>query len=272
MTRSNQSQYSPKVAKKAFRQSARASGLTYPQAIATLKAAQASEREFRRNGGGGFDVSGTGAGFTKASSESAFLKNIKTTNPQHWQKLPYSLGLSHSRNENAVAVGLGTTTRRNPGRMDGVSWNGNSFICPKQVDKVDMFESGNRNLDAEDKVLHDVLKYSMGDDVDGKQKRTLDLAALIDAASARGPKKAKGLAHKLEYEILTPGPTRRVIFLNDNDVDDDISELALSDLGLEDWEDLYYDDDDFSGPRSQTAFKAKGMEKMSYAAVLKTNG
>ncbi|KAJ7925388.1 hypothetical protein B0H13DRAFT_2314602 [Mycena leptocephala] len=86
------------------------------------------------------------------------------------------------------------TIRRNYGRMDGVRWNGASFVCGRQVDGDDL----------------DAVSEEREDDVsESPDRRTPLVMSLLDIAR---PAKRRGVAKK--SEVL---PTiRRVIELDDS--------------------------------------------------------
>ena len=71
-------------------------------------------------------------------------------------------------------VGVG---RRNPGRMDGVKWNGDSFVCAVRVDGDD------GDSDSE-------YKYEWDEDVVVEEKEKRVEISLMDIAK---PMKAKGV-------------------------------------------------------------------------------
>lgn len=68
--------------------------------------------------------------------------------------------------------------RRNPGRMDGVLWNGDSFICANKVDEP---AGGNATSDFEDD--------SESDGEESAPRRTDVVVTLLDIAR---PAKVKG--------------------------------------------------------------------------------
>ncbi|KAJ7127256.1 hypothetical protein C8R43DRAFT_1074931 [Mycena crocata] len=89
--------------------------------------------------------------------------------------------------------------RRNPGRMDGVQWNGDSFVCARQVDGVHD-ENGWDAEEQEDAV------YS-----EEQRPEAQMVVSLLDIAR---PAKRRGVAKK--FEVL---PTvQRVIELEDDAV------------------------------------------------------
>ncbi|KAJ7605115.1 hypothetical protein DFH06DRAFT_1253263 [Mycena polygramma] len=89
--------------------------------------------------------------------------------------------------------------RRNPGRMDGVQWNGDSFVCARQVDG-----DGPR--------AHDVGAWEEDDSVVSDEKRADDTPMVISLLDIARPAKRRGVARK--YEVLPTIP--RVIELEDD--------------------------------------------------------
>ncbi|KAG7100213.1 hypothetical protein E1B28_001988 [Marasmius oreades] len=148
MTRSNVSQYSPKVAKKAFRAAAKDAGMRYVDAIQVRKEAQS---------------------------------NLKTL---------------------STKVGV---VRRNPGRMDGVRWNGDSFVCPLHVDSdLSVFGGSEDELECE---YDDSYEFD-NKRSEEKMKTVSETVCLMDIAK---PMKVKGIAK--DFEVLQT--VRRVIALED---------------------------------------------------------
>ncbi|KAJ4473161.1 hypothetical protein J3R30DRAFT_3515299 [Lentinula aciculospora] len=128
------------------------------------------------------------------------------------------------------------TTRRNPGRMDGVQWKSNSFICPEHVDGSEPY----------DDETYEVEKGHSEEDLTNDERREsserLHIISLLDIAR---PAKSKGPAK--EYEIVKS--VRQVIFL-----DDEPSYLG------EEWEDIQEFNDDARETQQQ----------LTYAAVLQS--
>ncbi|KAJ6601726.1 hypothetical protein DFH09DRAFT_1301926 [Mycena vulgaris] len=111
--------------------------------------------------------------------------------------------------------------RRNPGRMDGVQWNGDSFVCARQVD-------GDLSR------VHDVGAWDAEDhesgplpEEQGREERMV--VSLLDMAR---PAKRRGVAKK--YEVL---PTiRRVIELEDDSTSEQWEQWEQWEAGSDAWE------------------------------------
>lgn len=117
--------------------------------------------------------------------------------------------------------------------MDGVRWNGDSFLCAGRVDgQADQYDS---DLDEEDSDSESDYDTRVG------RERSY-VVSLMDIAR---PAKEKGLAK--EFEVVQG--VRRVIALDDND-----------------W-DGYEDDDD--GGWESVPYGYGDEEKKSYSAVLR---
>ncbi|THU98155.1 hypothetical protein K435DRAFT_38290 [Dendrothele bispora CBS 962.96] len=171
-----------------------------------------------------------------------------------------------------------TGGRRNPGRMDGMAWKADSFICPEHVvGNVHEIEGAPQILEYEEDLLKaDIIDHFVEDDdtTPGVVDQKVTLETLVENARMVQTK-GKGLARQLDYEVLNP--TSRVICLNENEFMIGGSSMAglVSETGLNtdaddsdgdsDWENLY-DDDFVVMPRASAG------KKMSYAAVLKTKG
>ncbi|KAF7333743.1 Peptide hydrolase [Mycena venus] len=136
--------------------------------------------------------------------------------------------------------------RRNPGRMDGVQWNGDSFVCARQVDGDEPRAIDPVVEDGEDD--NEALPRSHSEPM---------VVSLLDIARVR-PVKRRGVAKK--YEML---PTiRRVIELDDGtaseqweeweadseawdvhseqwETQSEVWEIPGGDYGAEEWEELY---------------------------------
>ncbi|KAJ7093513.1 hypothetical protein C8R44DRAFT_890733 [Mycena epipterygia] len=137
--------------------------------------------------------------------------------------------------------------RRNPGRMDGVQWNGDSFVCARQVDGDVTRPLDVGAWDAEDQ------ENTPGSEERGPQERMV--VSLLDIAR---PAKRRGVAKK--YEVL---PTiRRVIELEDDagseqweqwesgsdiwdtqserwEIQSEQWEIPARDFAADEWEELY---------------------------------
>ncbi|KAJ7037670.1 hypothetical protein C8F04DRAFT_1092001 [Mycena alexandri] len=136
--------------------------------------------------------------------------------------------------------------RRNPGRMDGVQWNGDSFVCARQVDGDGFRPSEAGTWDQEE---HDTS-------ADDRRPPTEPIVvSLLDIAR---PAKRRGVAKK--YVVL---PTiRRVMDLEDDtqseqweqweagsdawdvqseqwETQSEQWEIPGGDYGAEEWEELY---------------------------------
>ncbi|KAK1223534.1 hypothetical protein PQX77_013582 [Marasmius sp. AFHP31] len=115
--------------------------------------------------------------------------------------------------------------RRNPGRMDGVKWNGDSFVCATRVDGDDHDSDSERYSDS---------GYDSELDVQDEKRpvrETFEIS-LLDIAK---PMKAKGVAK--EFEIVQT--VQRVIALEDDAKSDawDLASCAESD-----WDEVYDED------------------------------
>ncbi|KAJ6522474.1 hypothetical protein B0H19DRAFT_1202768 [Mycena capillaripes] len=153
--------------------------------------------------------------------------------------------------------------RRNPGRMDGVQWNGDSFVCARQVD-------------GEGPRAHDVgaWKEDEGDAPLADETRPEPMVvSLLDIAR---PAKRRGVAKK--YEVL---PTiRRVIELEDDAASEQWEqweagseawevhseqwesqsegwEIPAGDYGAEEWEELYGHKFEQEGPSYSAAVRSR---------------
>ncbi|KAJ3967802.1 hypothetical protein EV361DRAFT_928936 [Lentinula raphanica] len=130
------------------------------------------------------------------------------------------------------------TTRRNPGRMDGVQWKADSFICPEHIDGPD-------SICGLDEALGESGDGSFEEDEDSSVNERSHIISLLDIAK---PAKPKGI--KKEYEVVDN--LRQVIFL-----DEELSEQ------WEDWEEidkLTRDEREIKKPT------------LSYAAALQSKG
>ncbi|TFK31910.1 hypothetical protein BDQ12DRAFT_68645 [Crucibulum laeve] len=104
-------------------------------------------------------------------------------------------------------------TRRNPGRMDGVQWNGDSFVCASKVD---------------DGVHTVTVEPDNEDDYTALYKTPQAFTvSLMDIAK---PAKTKGIAKEFE---LVEG-IKHVIALDDSEYGDDFSQWDD-----EEWEHVY---------------------------------
>jgi len=126
--------------------------------------------------------------------------------------------------------------RRNPGRMDGVSWNGSSFICAQKVDDG----TPPREEDVDDHAT---------DFDDTTREQTTDNRMVVSLLDIARPVKPKGVAK--EFEIVDG--VQRVIALEDEDEVTEHSELGVD----EEWEEIYGD--------------SHLRERISYSAVLRGN-
>ncbi|KAK7052969.1 hypothetical protein VNI00_004289 [Paramarasmius palmivorus] len=139
------------------------------------------------------------------------------------------------------------TTRRNPGRMDGVRWNGDSFICARNVDGIDESD------------IHEpepgVEEYELA--VRRETTRTKEVC-LLDIAK---PMKARGVAKR--FEVVRT--VQRTIALDEEDFDD----------GSECWDVMSRFDDEES-EWEEIFLEGKDEEKVevlrpTYSAVLREN-
>lgn len=150
------------------------------------------------------------------------------------------------------------TTRRNPGRMDGVQWKSDSFLCPERVDGFESFygDSGAYEMKEEECCMND----------DRWSNRTSERIHTISLLDIARPAKSKGdylqlssireygqmlkiihccnLGIAKEYEVVKG--VRQVIFLDDEEV--------CQEEQWEEWEEIYEPGD---------------TEKPTYADVLK---
>ncbi|KAF8652867.1 hypothetical protein AX16_004116 [Volvariella volvacea WC 439] len=178
MTRTQLSTYSPKVAKKAFREELKQRNLTYRQGM-----------EMR------------------AQEEKEKTKRL------------YPIG----------------TARRNPGRMDGVQWNGQSFVSPRQVngdvDDLEHDEELERYLYKRDSSR---AESKMPDYLPREEEASRHVISLWDIA-----KPAKPRGSNKDYEVVRG--VRQVIALDDDNESFAFgSELDyVEDWDEDDWESLF---------------------------------
>ncbi|KAF7375795.1 Peptide hydrolase [Mycena sanguinolenta] len=134
--------------------------------------------------------------------------------------------------------------RRNPGRMDGVQWNGDSFVCARQVD------GDTPNAEVEDEGT----RTEAGSD----EQRPRDEPMVISLLDIARPAKRRGLAKK--YQIVPR--IGRVIEIEDGtqseqwedweresdlwdvqseqwETQSEVWEIPSGDYGAEEWEELY---------------------------------
>ncbi|KAJ7451284.1 hypothetical protein B0H11DRAFT_316018 [Mycena galericulata] len=138
--------------------------------------------------------------------------------------------------------------RRNPGRMDGVQWNGDSFVCARQVD-------------GDVSRVHDVVAVDAEEQDDELlfEQRPQEGRLVVSLLDIARPAKRRGVAKK--YEVL---PTvRRVIELDGDNThseqweqwegrseawdtqseqwesQSEQWEIPAGDYGAEEWEELY---------------------------------
>ncbi|KAJ7204552.1 hypothetical protein B0H12DRAFT_472288 [Mycena haematopus] len=134
--------------------------------------------------------------------------------------------------------------RRNPGRMDGVQWNGDSFVCARQIDG-DAAEIEDEGTRTRVEVLSD----------EQRARNEPMVVSLLDIAR---PAKRRGLAKK--YQIVPRVP--RAIELEDGmqseqweewergsdawdvqseqwETQSEVWEIPGGDYGAEEWEELY---------------------------------
>jgi len=136
--------------------------------------------------------------------------------------------------------------RRNPGRMDGMRWNGDSFICVANVD-------GDNAPQLEDEVLQDARHALAGAERTPANKRPAVLASLLDIAK---PAKAKGVAK--QFEVVDA--VSKIIALDDDDAQTECWELDIE--RDEEWEDLYESEEE----------ESDGSDRQTYAAALRKHG
>jgi len=131
-------------------------------------------------------------------------------------------------------------TRRNPGKEDGLIWNGSSFLSPANVDGV--YHDDASEDDVEDEILQQIIdRITLAE----SEERGPISVSLVDIARPEKVR-AKGVAREFEL-IKTP---RRVIVLEEEDP----SSLTDED----DWESLF-------------AEEAPRKERRPYSAVLRGN-
>ncbi|KAF9257059.1 hypothetical protein L218DRAFT_965678 [Marasmius fiardii PR-910] len=123
--------------------------------------------------------------------------------------------------------------RRNPGRMDGVQWNGDSFICPWNVDRRydgsgDDFDLG----DGDDSDWEESEYPEKAPNVNGNPVTTT--VSLMDIAK---PMKVKGIAK--DFEVVQT--VRRVIVLDEDDMKSESGWEVASCVESE-WDQIYEDD------------------------------
>ncbi|KAF9257055.1 hypothetical protein L218DRAFT_965676 [Marasmius fiardii PR-910] len=176
MTRSNISQYHPKLAKKAFRAAAKDAGMRYVNAI-------------------------------QARSEAA-KSDGKTL---------------------STKIGV---VRRNSGRMDGVRWNGDSFICPWNVDR--RYDASGNDFDFGDGDDSDweESEYPERVEANGVSQATV---LLMEIAK---PMKVKGIAKN--FEVLQT--VQRVIVLEEEDDMKSESGWEVASCVESEWDQIYEDD------------------------------
>ncbi|KAJ3987856.1 hypothetical protein F5890DRAFT_1495205 [Lentinula detonsa] len=113
------------------------------------------------------------------------------------------------------------TTRRNPGRMDGVRWKSDSFICPEHVDGPELRHSVDEADMVEEEVYFDANTSS---DESSQTSGRMHVVSLFDIAK---PAKCKGI--EKEYEMVEK--MREIIFLDE--------ELYEIEEQWEDWEEIH---------------------------------
>ncbi|KAJ7141948.1 hypothetical protein C8R43DRAFT_1131257 [Mycena crocata] len=117
--------------------------------------------------------------------------------------------------------------RRNPGRMDGVQWNGDSFVCARQVDG-DKVHDEHVAWDAEEQ--EDSVQV---EEVEDRRPQTHIVVSLLDIAR---PAKRRGAAKKSQSV-----PTlRRMIEFDDDTVSEQWEQWEAEsdawDMQSEQWE------------------------------------
>ncbi|RDB17254.1 hypothetical protein Hypma_001974 [Hypsizygus marmoreus] len=148
--------------------------------------------------------------------------------------------------------------RRNPGRMDGVQWNGSAFICANHVDGALVGEYTERpwesdgaaeraDLPAGLRVIPTVDEY----------RQPHVLSSLLDIAK---PAKAKGVAK--EFEVIDPLP--HVVVL----LDEEVSES----LQFPDEDDEWRDDEGTLWDEIKGTGSVDVRERHSYSAAVKGKG
>ncbi|KAL0569584.1 hypothetical protein V5O48_012372 [Marasmius crinis-equi] len=143
--------------------------------------------------------------------------------------------------------------RRNPGRMDGVRWNGGSFVCPTRVNGDDEFWEDEEYY----RIMYDdywTFEYP-AEEEEGTAVRETQEVSLMDIAK---PMKVKGIAR--EFEIV---PTvQRVIPLEDDAKSENWEVMSCADS---EWEEMY---EDGSRSDSNSGNSARG----AYSDALRTKG
>ncbi|TFK65006.1 hypothetical protein BDN72DRAFT_220172 [Pluteus cervinus] len=150
------------------------------------------------------------------------------------------------------------TTRRNPGRMDGVQWNGNSFVPPKMVDDGD-FRHGDED------TVGEVISALDHEDVKEKYPEyfshngRVHSVSLLDIAK---PAKVKGVAK--EFEVVA-GPQRVITIEDYEDYLETFSQgtsawdEAFDEFDEEsEWDDVYEDDEHVRARKTYSAILRGG--------------
>ncbi|KAK7038620.1 peptide hydrolase [Favolaschia claudopus] len=151
---------------------------------------------------------------------------------------------------------VGSTTRRNPGRMDGVQWNGDSFVCRRQIDGD---ESTPTDPSAE-VAIWEPIAGAAGDEEKRREYNEPMVVSLMDIAR---PAKQRGKAGKLSKKHKAIQRILDLESINDNrserseeewevegsevwdvqseqwETQSEIWEIPERDYGAEEWEELY---------------------------------
>ncbi|KAJ6472846.1 hypothetical protein C8R47DRAFT_1145587 [Mycena vitilis] len=147
--------------------------------------------------------------------------------------------------------------RRNPGRMDGVQWNGDSFVCARQVDG-----DGPRG--------HDFGAWEEDDSIVSDEKRADNTPMVISLFDIARPAKRRGVARK--YEVLPTIP--RVIELEDDATSEQWEQWDDAwEVQSEQWENQ---SDVWEIPASDVSeeelYEKSERQTTSYSSALRNNG
>ncbi|KAF5386469.1 hypothetical protein D9757_005900 [Collybiopsis confluens] len=138
------------------------------------------------------------------------------------------------------------TSRRNPGRMDGVAWRANSFICPDRVDSLETFHEERYHSESDEDSIEDYVNDSR---LTGIREH---IVSLLDMAK---PAKLKGIAK--DYEVVKMLKFEDIMLFDDEQDWDTLSVILEEEW--EDWEDIY--ESNGNGPAAK-------QDRPTYSAVL----
>ncbi|KAF8172616.1 hypothetical protein K438DRAFT_1851428 [Mycena galopus ATCC 62051] len=148
--------------------------------------------------------------------------------------------------------------RRNPGRMDGVQWNGDSFVCTRQVDG-----------DEPGRALNAVDQEDAGNEPSDEQRPPM-VVSLLDIArpaKRRGPAKKYQVLPRVQHVIELEDGTQSELWEDEWERNSDawdvqseqwesqseVWEIPAGDYGAEEWEELYGERFDREASRSSFA-------------------